>query len=134
MSKAIQLFTSASGGASAQVAQSQAGLWFARRWEYNGYAKAWSSWCKVDAPTHPDRLLNPTDMVESYGIPEYRELDEQERARTILSAYGRMTMASAEVIAASRLRLPDSPEEIEAKEIAKACRTPKAKARQAARI
>lgn len=120
MSKAIALFTTNScERAPAQVAQSEAGQWFARSWAFNGYAKAWSAWAKIAAPTHPERLSNSTDMIESYGAAESYALTADERARTIISKHGVMRLASC---SEHRLRLPDSPEEIEAKAIAKACR------------
>jgi hypothetical protein len=69
-------------------------------------------------------------MVESYGAPERRMLDDNEKAQTIACRHGIMTRACVEGLT---LRLPDSPEEAEAKQIAKACKRPKATARTAGR-
>lgn len=128
MSKVVQLYRGSSM-ADGEVALSACGAWFCRLYEFNGYQVAHTPWVKIAEPKRPTHTTVSDDMAESYGVREELLTDEQ-RARVVVGPTGAtLRLASG----ACSNRLPDTQQEAEAREIAKACKGRKPMAKRAAR-
>lgn len=86
-------------GVPVEVAQSENGKWFARFYEWNGYARCWSKWEEVEAPKYVKRMVNPIHIGDS---PEFVDIPESEQHMRVEWGFQYLNLVPGPY----RLRLP----------------------------
>lgn len=86
-------------GVPVEVAQSESGNWYARYYEFNGFARCWSKWETTDTPEYATRIVNPIEIGNS---PEFIDIEESELHKRIEWGFQYLTLVPGPY----RLRLP----------------------------